>query len=84
MFAGTEYAARLSCEENSYLSSRGKTTVDDFPRSRKGKRKYRTLEGLCWLSANSFVMVSDLAKAGYSKRCRKHDQSIHVFRLPKV
>ena len=63
------------------ITDRG--TVYDFPRSRKGKRKYRTLEGLCWLSANSFVMVSDLAKADYSTRCRKHDQSIHLFRLPK-
>jgi hypothetical protein len=26
--------------------------------------------------------VSDLSKGDYSKRCRKHDQSIHVFRLP--
>ena len=60
----------------------GRGTVYDFPRSKKGKRKYCTLEGLCWLDARNFVLVSDLSKGDYSKRCRKHDQSIHVFRLP--
>ena len=60
----------------------GRGTTYDFPRTKKGKRKYCTLEGLCWLNARNFVLVSDLAKGDYSKRCRKHDQSIHVFRLP--
>lgn len=60
----------------------GRGTTYDFPRTRKGKRKYCTLEGLCWLNARNFVLVSDLSKGDYSKRCRKHDQSIHVFRLP--
>ncbi|HUR21470.1 MAG TPA: hypothetical protein VMZ90_11715 [Vicinamibacterales bacterium] len=57
-------------------------TLYDFPRTRKGKIKYCTLEGLCWLSARSFVVVSDLARDDYPKRCRKRDQSIHVFRIP--
>jgi hypothetical protein len=60
----------------------GRGTTYDFPRTRKGKRKYCTLEGLCWLDARTFVLVSDLSKGDYSKRCRKRDQSIHVFRLP--
>ena len=60
----------------------GRGTTYDFPRNKKGKHKYCTLEGLCWLDARSFVLVSDLSKGDYSKRCRKHDQSIHVFRLP--
>jgi hypothetical protein len=60
----------------------GRGTTYDFPRTKKGKRKYCTLEGLCWLDARNFVLVSDLSKGDYSKRCRKHDQSIHVFRLP--
>ena len=60
----------------------GRGNIYDFPRTKKGKRKYCTLEGLCWLNARDFVMVSDLSKGDYSKRCRKHDQSIHVFRLP--
>ena len=62
------------------ITGRGK--IYDFPRAKKGKRKYCTLEGLCWLNARDFVLVSDLSKGDYSKRCRKHDQSIHVFRLP--
>ncbi len=57
-------------------------TIYDFPRTRKGKPKYCTLEGLCWLSPRTFVLVSDLSKRNYSKRCQKRDQSIHVFRIP--
>ncbi len=62
------------------ITGRGK--IYDFPLNKKGKHKYCTLEGLCWLNARDFVAVSDLSKGDYSKRCRKHDQSIHVFRLP--
>jgi hypothetical protein len=60
----------------------GRGSVYDFPRNRKGKPKYCTLEGLCWLSPRRFVLVSDLSKGNYAKRCRKRDQSIHVFRIP--
>jgi hypothetical protein len=60
----------------------GSGALYDFPRSKKGKPKYCTLEGLCWLTARTFVAVSDLSKGDYAKRCRKRDQSIHVFRLP--
>jgi hypothetical protein len=60
----------------------GRGRIYDFPRTKNGKLKYCTVEGLCWLSARSFVMVSDLTKPGYAGRCRKRDQSIHVFRLP--
>ena len=56
----------------------------DFPRTKKGKIKYATLEGLCWLTDRSFVCVSDLAKPDSKKRHRKTDQSIHVFELPRV
>ena len=57
-------------------------TIYDFPRSKKGHAQYCNLEGLCWLSARSFVLVSDLAREDAAKRCRKRDQSIHVFRIP--
>jgi hypothetical protein len=60
----------------------GRGSIYDFPRSRKGKPKYCTLEGLCWLSPRTFVLVSDLSKGDYAQRCRKRDQSIHVFRMP--
>jgi hypothetical protein len=55
----------------------------EFPRTKKGHIKYQTLEGLCWLTGRSFVCVSDLSKPGYRKTCRKTDQSIHVFTLPR-
>jgi hypothetical protein len=58
-------------------------TIYEFPRTKKGKIKYRTLEGLCWLTDESFVFVSDLAKRHHRKGCQKTDQSIHVFKLPR-
>jgi hypothetical protein len=61
----------------------GEGQTYEFPRTKKGKIKYRTLEGLCWLSDRSFVCVSDLAKGRHRKRGRKKDQSIHVFKLPR-
>ncbi len=60
----------------------GRGRIYDFPRTKKRKRKYCTVEGLSWISPRTFVMVSDLSKKNHPKRCRKHDQSIHVFRLP--
>jgi hypothetical protein len=57
-------------------------TIYDFPRTGKGNPKYCTLEGLCWLTARTFVLVSDLAGEDFPKRCRKREQSIHVFRIP--
>jgi hypothetical protein len=60
----------------------GRGRIYDFPRTKRGRLKYCTLEGLCWLSDTKFVMVSDLCKKGYRKGCRKTDQSIHVFSLP--
>ena len=58
-------------------------TTYEFPRTKKGKIKYATLEGLCWLTNRSFVCVSDLSKRQDKKRYRKTDQSIHVFKLPR-
>jgi len=56
----------------------------EFPRTKKGKIKYRTLEGLCWLTDRSFVCVSDLSNRHDKRRHRKRDQSIHVFKLPRL
>src|SRR5688572_30249931 len=61
----------------------GEGTTYEFPRTKKGKIKYRTLEGLCWLTDRSFVCVSDLAKRHHRKRYPKTDQSIHVVKLPQ-
>jgi hypothetical protein len=51
------------------------------PRKKRGKLQYCTVEGVSWLSANTFVAVSDLSKRGYAPRCGRKDQSIHFFRL---
>jgi hypothetical protein len=61
----------------------GDGRIYDFPRTRKGKLRYCMLEGLCWLSDDSFVLVSDLSKRGHSGRCGRTDQSIHIFKLPR-
>jgi hypothetical protein len=60
----------------------GRGRVYDFPRTKKGKKLYYTVEGISWLSAQTLVAVSDLRKKRYPKRSAKTDQSIHVFRLP--
>jgi hypothetical protein len=61
----------------------GEGTTYDFPRTKKGKRRYGSLEGVCWLTDRSFACVSDLSKPDAKKRYRKTDQSIHVFTLPR-
>jgi hypothetical protein len=55
----------------------------DFPRTKKGKRLYSTVEGISWLPDGTFVAVSDLTKKDHPGRCEAKDQSIHVFRLPR-
>jgi len=60
----------------------GPGRVYDFPRTRKGKRRYCTVEGICWLSPTRFVAVSDLADPKGCDRCHKTEQSIHIFTLP--
>jgi len=61
----------------------GEGTTYEFPRTKKGRIKYATLEGCCWLTEESFVCVSDLSKPKGSKRHRQTDQSIHLFQLPR-
>jgi len=59
----------------------GKGRVYDLPRTKKGKKKYHTVEGISWLSPRTLVAVSDLRKKKHPKRSAKTDQSIHVFRI---
>ena len=55
-----------------------------FPRDRDGKIIFCNLEGITWLKKGVFAVVSDKAKSGkQSKRCKRKDQSIHIFRLHK-
>jgi len=59
----------------------GNGRIYDFPRTKRGNPRYCTLEGLAWLSDRRFVLVSDLSKSRYRKKCGKKDQAIHIFRL---
>ena len=62
----------------------GAGRIYDLPRTKKGKIRYCTVEGLCWLSDSTFVAVSDLVKHYHSNRCHATDQSIHIFALPSA
>jgi hypothetical protein len=59
----------------------GAGRIYDFPRTKKGKRIYHTVEGISWLSPTTLVAVSDLRKKRHPKRSTRTDQSIHVFRV---
>ena len=61
------------------ISGRGRTY--NFPRTKKGKRLYYTVEGISWLSPQALIAVSDLRKKRHPKRSERTDQSIHVFRI---
>jgi len=55
-----------------------------FPRDEDGKIIFCNLEGITWLKRGVFAVVSDKAKSDkQSKRCKRKDQSIHVFKLHK-
>jgi hypothetical protein len=64
----------------------GQGTIYRFPVTKKGKIAYCAVDGICWLSDNSFVAISDRSRStfGFQRRCRKKDQSVHVFRFPDV
>lgn len=62
----------------------GDGRIYEFPRTKKGKIRYCTLEGLSWLSDRTFLTVSDLSKRHYRSSCGKKDQSIHIFSLPRA
>jgi hypothetical protein len=52
-----------------------------FPLSKKGKIRYCNIEGVAWLDEQHFVAVSDAKKGKQKKRCKKKEQSIHVFKI---
>jgi hypothetical protein len=55
-----------------------------FPRDDKGRILYCNPEGVAWLGNDQVAVVSDKWKNDQPKRCARHDQSIHIFRLPAV
>lgn len=61
--------------------------VDDgvtylFPRTRRGRIRYGTIEGVTWLDEQTLAVVSDRAKPDQPRRVRATDQSVHVIALP--
>ncbi len=58
-----------------------KGRVYDLPRTKKGKKRYFTVEGIAWLSPRTLVAVSDKTKKSHPDRGLKTEQSVHVFRI---
>jgi hypothetical protein len=61
--------------------------VDDgefysFPRDSRGDKIYCYIEGVDWIDAKTFVVVSDAGKDGASNTCAEANQSLHVFSRP--
>jgi hypothetical protein len=59
----------------------GKGRVYELPRTKKGKKRYFTVEGISWLSPRTLVAVSDKTKKSHPNRGAKTEQSIHIFRI---
>ncbi len=59
----------------------GRGRIYDLPRTKKGKKRHFTVEGISWLSPRTLVAVSDLVKKRHPNRGAKTDQSIHIFRI---
>jgi hypothetical protein len=56
-----------------------------FPRNKEGRILYCNLEGVTWLPDGRLVVVSDRAKVEeQASRCRRKDQSIHLFKRPAL
>ena len=54
-----------------------------FPRDKQDRIIYCNLEGVTWLPDRRLIVVSDKANPDeQASRCRRKDQSIHIFKLP--
>jgi hypothetical protein len=69
------WVGRLDQQTHKLIPGSGE--VYRFP----GKR-YRTVEGIDWLSADTVIAVSDRRKKDQPAKSADTDQSIHVFRIP--
>jgi hypothetical protein len=56
--------------------------VHPFPRDGRGRRRYGTVEGVCWLDDRTVAVVSDRTKRRRPRRLRATAESVHVFALP--
>jgi hypothetical protein len=69
------------------LDSRSWRVVDGgnvypFPRDRRGRRLYGTVEGVSWMDERTVAVVSDRAKRSQARRLRATAESVHVFTVP--
>lgn len=56
--------------------------VYSFPTNAKNKTVYCNIEGIAWLAADRFAVVSDRMRPSKDKeRCGRKDQSVHIFAL---
>ena len=62
------------------LAISGPGNVYDFPKNADGTEAYCELEGVTFLSATTFAMVSD--KTNDKTYCNDKDTSAHIFRMP--
>jgi hypothetical protein len=60
----------------------GAGTTYFFPRTRRGRIRYGTVEGVCWLDERMLAVASDRTKADQPRRMRATDQSVHIVALP--
>lgn len=58
-------------------------SIYQFPLSKRNKIKYCNVEGVTWVDQDTIAVVSDKRKSTDASRCKKQDQSIHVFKLPR-
>jgi len=78
--SGLLWVGRLQAERMQ-LQDQGRTYR--FPTTRRHKPRYCNIEGVAWLTDDLILAVSDKRKPGVQpKRCRRTDQSIHIFRIP--
>ena len=71
------WVARLDTRTRRLIPNSG--AVYRFP-----SKRYRNVEGIDWLSADTLIAVSDRRKTDQPAKSADTDQSIHVFRIPSV
>ena len=57
--------------------------VHPFPRDRRGRLLYGTVEGVTWVDERTVAAVSDRAKPAAQRRLRRTAESVHLFALPE-
>jgi hypothetical protein len=80
------WVGRLAPDGSWRVDGEGATYL--FPRDRRGQARYCTIEGVSWLDADRFVVVSDKVKKDDADwddadgGCRAKQQSVHMFAMP--